>query len=286
MAARRAPRRRLNKQTGTGSVLRVRGDLVTLANSDTPQSSVDLSDPTDLHFEYMQHMDLALRTTVDALSWDQQHLRAFHAGGGALALPLAWEQRFPLMTQTALDTDTDLVEEMRSVARLNRSRKIRFKAGDAEAALLRSNATYDVLVRDAFAGETTPANLQTLQWHQLVYSRLRPNGIYLANVGHDTKNPGKSDIAGMAEVFPKIAVITDPKVWRSGRIGNLVAVGWKGHSPNLDVLERSVRSLPLVVRFYHPNQVSKWLAGARYTEVRSPTTPGSQRVLRLPSNES
>lgn len=278
MTKRRVSGRSAYTETESGSILRVRGNQVRLQRNNVPQSSLDLDAPEDLDFEYMQHMHLFFLATPLHAGLDRNPVWAFHAGAGALALPLAWNSHSEQIFQLAVDIDEDLVREMRKVARLDRNRRLRLRAGEAEKTLLRSTATYDVIVRDAFEGSNTPLHLQTQSFHELVASRLKPSGIYLANVGHDSDQPGKPDLAGIAEVFSHVAVITDPSVWHRGRPGNLAVAAWQRSGPDLDRVDRSVRSQPLPTRLYRNRTVRDWLGGAKAIQLSKNTQTREQEA--------
>lgn len=271
MKKRRSARQTNKTETQDGAILQVQGPKVQLFRDGVPQSSLDLDEPETLDFEYMQHMDLILGHTVEERAWEGERLRAYHAGAGALALPLAWHARFPRMTQLAVDTDQDLVQTVRRLARLDRLGRVRMRAADAEKVLLGSNATYNVIVRDAFTGEDTPKHLQSLAFHRLVRSRLRSGGLYLANVGDNSLANAKRDIAGIAETFRNLIVVGDPAVWRGKRIGNLVVAAWNGSAPDLSLLDREVRSQPLVVRLYSTATVRNWLGGSKPVDLEDPS---------------
>lgn len=257
-------------ETGLGSILKVRGDKVRLARDDVLQSSLDLEAPEELDFEYMQHMDLFFDAMALASNWEDTPISAFHGGAGALALPLAWDAIHNSLTQVAVDIDGDLVREVHKVADLDAKSRIKLEVGDAERILLSSNATYNVIVRDAFAGDDTPLHLQAQTFHDLVHSRLRPGGIYLVNVGHDSTKPGVADVAGITASFENVVVVADPAVWRRGRMGNLTVAAWDGPSPDLDDLDRQVRSLPLVWRLYRQAEVKKWVGSASPLTIKEP----------------
>lgn len=258
MTRRRSYGRSTYMETGLGSILKVRGDKVRLARDDVLQSSLDLQAPQELDFEYMQHMDMFFDAMAAASHWDGP-IAAFHGGAGALALPLAWNASHSSLTQVAVDIDEDLVREVRRVLDLDNKARINLQVGDAERILLGSGATYNVIVRDAFAGDDTPLHLQARTFHELVASRLRPGGIYLVNVGHDSEKSGEADVAGIVALFQNVVVVADPAVWHRGRMGNLTVAAWNGVGPDLDDLDRELRSLPLVWRLYRQAAVKKWV---------------------------
>lgn len=270
MTKRRAPNRSTYTETDAGSILRVRGNEVRLLKDDVPQSCLNLKEPENLVFEYMQHMDLFFSATEKRAGWEGVATHVFHAGAGALALPLAWNVLHERMTQLAIDIDEDLVREIRKVADLTPDHRVQTKAEDAESVLLGSSDTYNVVVRDAFAGPSTPLHLQAKSFHELVASRLKKTGLYLANVGHDSVHSGKPDLAGIADVFRHVAVITDPSVWHRGQPGNLTVAAWHNSGPELDYVDRVVRSHPLPTRLYRDDTVRKWLGDATPVELTPP----------------
>lgn len=234
-----------------GSTLRVQAGGV-------DQSAVDLDRPTTIEFEYLQHMDLLADLFFPHLA---PHPRVFHAGAGACALPLAWEGKFPLISQVAAEVDEDLANLVKEEAGLRRKPRLKLRVGDAAQILQGSSSKYHLIVRDAFMGPITPHHLRTSAWMDLVSSRLHEGGAYFANVGRDRGGPAKEDVAAVAQAFPTVTVITDPKAWRGDRNGNLVVAGW-AQAPDLDEVDRRLRRLPLPVRLFRPNEVNRWLGGA------------------------
>ena len=241
--------------------IRFEGSALVVDSKGWEQSWSDGKRPDLLEFEYMQHMDLFLQAAHPATIRD----RVFHAGAGACALAKAWTSTRRESTHLAVDTDPELVEFLKATGWIGPKSRIRVRHGDARDVLAGSGATYDVIVRDAFDDDHTPAPLTTLEWAHLAKSRLRPGGLYLANVSHGPQASGKSDIAATTEVFSHVAVIADPKVWRGGRHGNLVIAGWDGYDIDWDKLHRGIRTLPLPASLFVQTQVTRWLGGAAPT---------------------
>ena len=247
--------------TQMGSEISATGAHLRVSTSGVEQSAIDLDRPQTIEFEYLQHMDVLLDSV--AQEWSLPHLRAFHGGAGACALPLAWEAKHPGMAQVAVEVDPELAEVVNNAAGLKRKPRLRLRVGDAEQVLFGSGAKYNVIVRDAFVGPRTPRHLTTTKWTRLVASRLMDEGVYLANVGRDATAPSKEEVATILSVFPVTTIVTDPKVWRGDRSGNLVVAGWVGTPPDFDELDRSLRRLPLPARLYRTDEVSRWLGGTQ-----------------------
>ena len=88
----------------------------------------------------------------------------------------------PGSRQLAVELDTVLPELVRGWFDLPRSPALRIRAGDARAELSRlPDASADVVVRDVFAGDTTPDHVRTREMVAQVARVLRPGGVYLVN---------------------------------------------------------------------------------------------------------
>lgn len=264
MAKGKASRRQnQNRQetTESGLTLSRRGSIVILESGGWEQSRLDLSRPEVLDFEYMQHLDLLL----DATFARHRPLRVLHAGAGACALALAWATKRPGTTQLAVDPDAGMLRLLRDWRIVSDRSGIKLRAADARAVLEGSNATYDVIVRDAFEGDRTPKSLESAEWSTLVQSRLRPGGLYLANVAHAPggASAAKADIAATLDCFAGAAAVADRKVWRGVRRGNIAVAAWQEGGADLDSLEIETRRLPLPVAVFNRQQISAWLGGQR-----------------------
>ncbi len=242
--------------TDTGMLLRLEGTTLILLTADMEQSQTDLAAPERLEFEYMQHLDLLLDARVSG----NEKLRILHAGAGACSLPLAWRASRNA-TQVAVDPDGKLLDLLREWE-VVRPGTLKLRHGDARAVLEGSVRTYDVVVRDAFDGNKTPVELSNLAWAQLVRSRLNEGGSYLANIAHGGGLSGKADVAATLETFDQALIVTDRKVWKGARLGNLALMAWNGQGIETDRLEAELRRLPLPVALYRPSQIRSWLGGA------------------------
>src|SRR5690554_2928382 len=118
----------------------------------TPQSHVDLDDPTHLHFEYVARMG----AVIDLLRMPRQPLTAVHLGAGAMTLPRYVDATRPGSRQQVIELEPTLVELVRAELPLPRGAAIRVRIGDARAGLGRLPAAMvgnvDLLVSDVYAG--------------------------------------------------------------------------------------------------------------------------------------
>jgi hypothetical protein len=136
------------------------GSWMLLVN-DTPQSHVDLEDPTHLEFEYVRRIGHAL----DLAAAPGSPLDVVHLGGGALTLP-----RYVAVTrhgsrQRVVEIDQPLTDLVREHLPLPRGARIRVRADDARVGLTAlPTAGADVIICDVFAGARTPAHLTTVEF--------------------------------------------------------------------------------------------------------------------------
>lgn len=232
---------------------------LTLYCNGTEQSRINVTNPEELDFEYMQHMDVA----ASELLGQNETARVAHVGAGACALALAWSKKWPRSTHVAFEVDEWLANNLRDVLPLPKKPTLRLRLQDGSEALQSSKASYDIIVRDAFDQAQVPSHLQTVEWNELVKSRLRTGGIYLANVAHGPSINGKPDLAAIRQVFPFVVAIGDKKVLHSARKGNIIAVASSDASLSARSLEQSLRRLPLPVQVADAEELEKLLGGAR-----------------------
>ncbi len=248
--------------TGHASVRRDGPSHVTLMVNGVPSSALDLTDPSWLDFEYMQQM----AAVVDAMPPGPLH--AIHLGAGACALPRWLDAVRPGSRQLAVDVDAALVGLVRAWFDLPRAPRLRLRAQDARAALegLR-DASADLVVRDVFAGDRTPAALTTVEVVAHVARVLRPGGLYLANCAdRPPLRLARSEAATARAVLGDVAIIAEPGLLRGRGYGNLVLVGVPSPAagPALDGagLARALRSLPAPARILHGAELDAFVGSA------------------------
>lgn len=141
-----------------------------------PSSYIDLDDPLDVGFEYMEIMCAVLACAPPG------PLDAVHLGAAGCAMARFVDASRPGSRQIGIDIDARLLELARTWFDLPRSPRLRLRAGDARAELATlASASTDVVVRDVFAGDTTPHHLVTGEFVDDVLRVLRPGGLYLVN---------------------------------------------------------------------------------------------------------
>ncbi|MCV2490385.1 fused MFS/spermidine synthase [Geodermatophilus sp. YIM 151500] len=226
---------------------------------DTPQSHVDLDDPTHLEFEYVRRLGHVL----DLAGEEGAPLDVLHLGGGALTLARYVAVTRPGSRQRVVEIDPSLTELVRDRLPLPRSARVRVRADDARAGLAaRPDASADVVVCDVFAGARTPAHLTTIEFAADVRRVLRPGGTYAVNVADGPPlRFARGQAATLRTAFRHVALLAEPGILRGRRFGNLVAVCTDGELP-VAALTRRCAADPMPARVVAGADLDRFAAGA------------------------
>ncbi|GAB3355154.1 spermidine synthase [Modestobacter lapidis] len=200
-----------------------------LAIDGTPQSHVDLADPTHLEFEYVRRIGHVL----DLAAAPGAPLHVVHLGGGALTLPRYVAVTRPGSRQRVVELDAALTELVRTSLPLPRDARVRVRSEDARAGLATfPDASADVVVVDVFAGARTPAHLTTREFAADVARVLKPGGVTAWNVSDGPPLRFlRAEAATLAAVFGHVALLAEPGTLRGRRFGNTVAVASDAELP-------------------------------------------------------
>jgi spermidine synthase len=228
--------------TATATLVRdiSRRDAWTLLLDGVESSHVDLDDPTALEFEYVRW----LGDIIDCLAPADDPVDTVHLGGGAMTLARYVMATRPTSNQIVIEIDGALVELVRDRlpwARGRKSRRLRVRVGDASRAITAlADASWDVVVRDAFRDAAVPASLRTVESASRVKRVLRPAGVYLMNVTDRAPFAVTGvELATLLEVFTDVAVISEPGVLRGRRHGNLIVAASNQPLP-IDAIARRI----------------------------------------------
>jgi spermidine synthase len=235
------------------------GSWVLMVNG-TPQSHVDLEDPTHLEFEYVRRMGHVL----DLAAAPGAPLDVVHLGGGALTLPRYVATTRPGSRQRVVEIDQPLTDLVREHLPLPRNARVRVRGEDARTALASLHAdSADVVVTDVFAGARTPAHLTTVEFAREVARVLRPGGTYAANVADGPPlRFARGQVATLRGVFAHVCLLAEPGTMRGRRFGNLVAVASDGELP-LAGLTRACARDPMPSRVVDGADLERFVGKAR-----------------------
>jgi hypothetical protein len=221
----------------------------TLTVDGTPQSHVNLDDPSQLFFEYVQRMG----HVIDQLGMPGEPITAVHLGAGALTLPRYVEATRPGSRQQVIELESDLVDLVRAELPWSSKASIRVRHGDARAVMEKLppglRGTVDLLIVDVFSGARTPAHVTSVEFYRSAVSLLAPGGIVLVNVAD---GPGLAFARGQAATLQSaignVAALAEAQILKGRRFGNIVLVGSPSALP-FDWMPRLLAAGP------HPSKV-------------------------------
>jgi spermidine synthase len=229
----------------------------------TPQSHVDLEDPTHLHFEYIVRMGAVIDQLGPSAS---APLSVVHLGAGALTIPRYIDATRPSSRQQVIEWEAPLVALVREHLPLPRGAAVRIRIGDAREGLKRLppalHGQCDLVVSDVFSGAQTPAHLTSVEFYREISELLAPAGVLLVNVAD---GPGlafaRRQVATAATVFPEVALLADTQVLKGRRFGNLVLAASALPLPT-DWLPRMLAAGPHPAKIAQGEEVAAFARGA------------------------
>ncbi len=229
----------------------------------TPQSHVDLDDPTHLHFEYVGRMG----AVIDQLRMPGQPLTAIHLGGGALTLPRYIEHTRPGSRQQVIELEQPLIDLVRAQLPLPRGGQIRVRIGDARAVAEKLPpglvGAADLVVSDVFAGSQTPAHLTTVEYYQTLARLLAPEGVLLVNVADGAGLAfARRQVATVQSVLPEVIVLAEVQTLKGRRFGNLVIAASASPLPT-QWLPRLMAAGPHPAKVAQGAELDQFARGAR-----------------------
>lgn len=193
-----------------------------------PSSHVDLADPLRLDFEYMRWMAALVTARFRAMhDGGARRLRALHLGGGACSMARWAAAAYPDSRQVVVELDGRLAELVRGWFDLPRAPLLRLRTGEA-GEVLRSltDDTRDLVIRDVFAGDKTPADLTTVAFTREAARVLAGDGLYVVNCGDTPQlETARREAATIGAVFAHTAIVADPAMLKGRRYGNMVIAG-------------------------------------------------------------
>jgi spermidine synthase len=254
----------------------------------TPQSHVNLEDPGNLFFEYIQRMG----HVIDAVRTPGEPVTVVHLGAGALTLPRYIEATRPGSRQQVIELEQDLVDFVREHLPWSSKASIRVRYGDARDVVARMPAgltgTVDLLIIDIFSGARTPAHVTTIEFYRQALQLLAPDGVVLVNVAD---GPGLQFARAQAATLQaaldsatadSVAVLAETQVLKGRRFGNFVLVGSRSELP-LEWMPRLLAAGPHPAKVVTGRELRDFVAGASVTtdDTATPSPPPSKGIFQL-----
>ena len=225
----------------------------------TPQSYVDVDDPTYLSFEYVRW----LGHVVDLADEPGASLRVVHLGAGGLTLARYVAATRPGSRQRAVEASPEVATAVRKHLPLARGVKVPVQVADAREALTRMHAgSADLLVLDVYAGARSPGHVGSVEMAREVRRVLADDGVVAVNLAD---GPGlafvRGQVATYAGVFAELAAVAEPAVWRGRRFGNVVLLASAVELP-VEALTRRCAGDPVPARVVAGDALRRLAGGA------------------------
>lgn len=193
-------------------------------------SHVIVGEPRQLDFEYMRWIAAVVSSHVEE-HLDSTKLRITHLGGGACSMARYFADLYPTSRNTVVELDAKLAEYVRAWFDIPKAPRVKIRVGEAGAVTATfAPASRDVLIRDVFAGDTTPEALTTVEFTRTVAESLAPGGLYILNCGDGPALTGaRAEASALLEVFEYVCIVADSAMLKGRRRGNVIIAG--SHAP-------------------------------------------------------
>jgi len=249
------------------------GDSRYLRFDNSFQSGMYLEDPYETRFTYTDFLALGL-------AYRPESSRVLFVGLGGGSAPKRLWRDFPQLEIEAVELDPEVVDVAYEWFELPRDERLDVTVADGRRYLADSDAQYDVVVVDAFYADSVPFHLTTLEFLELVRSRLAPGGVVVTNVIGAIEGPRsrllRSFVRTHRSVFPTVLlhpVIDSPEDEPDSSVRNVILVATEAAAPT----EERLRAVWDGVRAAHPTAPD--LAEAIADRYDGPVSPDGVPVL-------
>ncbi|MDP5226385.1 MULTISPECIES: fused MFS/spermidine synthase [Arthrobacter] len=237
-------------------------------------SHIDLDDPGHLSFEYMRWIAALVEDRWPAGTTER--VRLLHLGGAACSLARYFHHTHPESRQVVVELDAALAAVVREWFGLPRAPFLRLRVGEArEVTESLSPASRDVIIRDVFTQGGTPAPLTTQEFAAHAARVLGPDGIYMVNCGSAPDlREAREDAAGIASIFPHVAIVADAPMLKGRRYGNVIIAGSHRPFEGSAAMVRTLLGGAVPARYLNDDEVREFIRGAQPRHDPAPV-PGS-----------
>lgn len=227
----------------------------------TPQSHVDLADPSHLHFEYIARMG----AVIDLIAEPGTAISAIHLGAGAMTVPRYIAHTRPGSRQQVIEIEAGIIQLVKTELPLPANSAIRTRIGDAREKLkqlppaLRGNC--DLVISDVFSGAQTPKHLSSVEYYREIKNQLANTGTLLANLAD---GPALKFVRGQTatakSIFENVILLAEPQIFKGRRFGNVVLAA--SDTPwELKQLQRLCAAGPHPAKVMHGEEIERFISG-------------------------
>jgi spermidine synthase len=205
------------------------------------QSGMYLDRPFATRFDYTDYFDLGLAYNPDARNV------LFVGLGGGSAPKRMWRD-FPSLDLQVVELDPVVADVAYRYFSLPRSPRLDVEIEDGRRFLATDERKWDVIALDTFYSDSIPFHMTTLEFLELLKSRLAPGGVVVVNTIGSIRGGSsrlfRSLFKTYATVFPTVLVhpVTD-ETYTDDSLANLIIVATEGAPPSKAFLQRRWEAL-------------------------------------------
>ncbi|MFB6082366.1 MAG: spermidine synthase [Halanaeroarchaeum sp.] len=166
-----------------------------------PQSATYLDGRQRYVFDYLRyfHIPMVVQDDVD---------RVLFVGGGGFTAPQRFVAEYPNVTVDVVELDPVVIDVAKEYFGLEESKRLRVHQGDGREFLETTDATYDLIVLDAYRADKVPFHLTTVEFMRLAREHLDEDGMLVANVISAPSGSGsaffRAEYKTMSAAFPHV----------------------------------------------------------------------------------
>jgi len=179
------------------------GDTRTLYLDGVPHSAMYLDRPDRYVFEYTRYFHLSMLAVQDPEEVD----RVLFVGGGGFSGPKRFRSEYDV-TVDVVEIDPAVVDAAETYFGVRKSDRLNVHTMDGREYLQETDHTYDVVVLDAYRADRVPYHMTTVEFMDLVSSRLDADGVVVANVISAREGPQsqfyRAQYRTMDRAFPNV----------------------------------------------------------------------------------
>lgn len=212
-----------------------------LDRSESGAMFLDSNDPAELVYDYTKYYSLHRIFTPRVTN-------ALVLGGGAYSIPKALLQELPDATVDVAEIEPSFFELAKRYFGATDSPRLRNHVEDGRRYLADTDTRYDLIFGDVYYSYfSVPPHFTTREFFTLARSRLRPDGVFIANMIGDLSRREPSLI--MAEiktfriVFPNSYFFAVESAERTNQLQNITLVGFNS-TRHVDVTAPPVTANP------------------------------------------
>jgi spermidine synthase len=201
------------------------------------QSGMYLDDPFRTRYRYTDFLQLPL-------AYRPRTRKVLFIGLGGGSAPKRMFRDFPDLDLQVVELDPVVRDVAYRYFDLPRNPRLRVAVEDGRRFLEENDERWDAIVIDAYFSDSLPFHLTTVEFFELVRSRLAPGGVVASNVIGSITGDGSKLFRSMYKtfraVFPTVAVhpVRVPG-YSDDALANLIVVAGEGAAPDrLELLER------------------------------------------------